>query len=169
MIAADSVDSEVRQHYLLNPQLPHMSQSQKNAEAIGNWMAQSDRFAQLLGIELVAVSPGYCQVAMTTTEEMLNSLGIVHGGATFTLADFAFAVASNSHGNVSVALSAQINYPAAARAGERLTATALENSQTRRTGLYTIEIRNSENKLISLFTGTVYRRTDAVSEWMGKE
>ncbi len=146
-----------------------MSQQQKNAEQIGRWVVENDRFAQLLGIELEEISPGYCLVAMTTTKEMLNAVGIVHGGAIFTLADFAFAVASNSHGKVAVALSAQINYPAAGRLGERLTAVAKEENKTNHTGLYTIEIRDSEEALISLFTGTVYRRSVAIADLMSAD
>jgi acyl-CoA thioesterase len=146
-----------------------MSEQQTTAEKTGQWMVENDRFARLLGIELEAVSPGYCRVAMTTTGEMLNSVGIVHGGATFTLADFAFAVASNSHGQVAVALSAQMNYPSAGRLGDRLTAEAKEESKTGRTGLYTVEIRNGENALVGLFTGTVFRRSDNLSDWMQGE
>ena len=141
---------------------------QRQAEEIGQWMAQHDRFARLLGMELEQTAPGYCKVGMTVTGDMLNAVGLTHGGVTFGLADFAFAVASNSHGTVSVALSAQINYPAASREGDRLTAVAREENKTGRTGLYTIEVRSQNDDLVGLFTGTVYRRSDAVSDWMSK-
>ena len=139
---------------------------QEQAKTIGRWMEAEDRFARLLGIELEEVSPGYCRVSLRVTGDMLNSVGMTHGGVTFTLADFAFAVASNSHGTVSVALSAQISYPAASREGDRLTAEAREENKTGRTGLYTIEVRTGDNKLVGLFTGTVFRRSDKVSDWM---
>jgi len=140
-----------------------------DSEKIGNWMAQNDRFARLLGMELEAVSPGCCRVGMTVTEDMLNSVGITHGGVTFGLADFAFAVASNSHGTVAVALSAQINYPAAGKVGERLTAEAKEDSKTGRTGLYTVEVKGEDGRLLALFTGTVYRRSNRLEEFMNQE
>jgi acyl-CoA thioesterase len=143
-------------------------QADQQARTIGRWMEREDRFARLLGIELEQVSPGYCRVALTVTGDMLNAVGITHGGVTFSLADFAFAVASNSHGSVAVALTAQINYPAASREGERLTAEARECNRSGRTGLYSIEIRTAEGKLVALFTGTVYRRQDAVAEWMNR-
>ena len=143
-----------------------MSGEQQQAERIGQWMAQNDRFARRLGIELEAASPGFCQVALTVTKDMLNAVGVTHGGVTFSLADFAFAVASNSHGKVSLALSAQINYPAASRAGERLTAIAREQSGNRRTGLYSVEVRNSDGTLTGLFSGTVYRRSEELASHM---
>jgi len=146
-----------------------MSGQQPQVETIGRWMEQQDRFARLLGIELEAVSPGYSRAVLQVTEEMLNSVGLTHGGVTFTLADFAFAVAANSHGRVAVALAAQISYPAASRQGERLIAEAREQNRTGRTGLYSVEVRTGEGQLVGLFTGNVYRRSDNVSDWIEGE
>ena len=138
-------------------------------ETIGGWMEQHDRFARLLGMELEEVKEGYARVGMTVTADMLNSVGITHGGVTFGLADFAFAVASNSHGTVAVALNANMSYPAASREGERLVAEAREENRTGRTGLYTVEVKTADNKLVGHFTGNVFRRSDSISEWMTKE
>ncbi len=140
--------------------------SHQTPEQIGQWMAQNDRFARLLGMELEETQAGYCRVGMTVTEDMLNAVGITHGGVTFGLADFAFAVASNSHGKVAVALTAQINYPAASEVGTRLIAVASEISKTKRTGLYSVEIHTADGQQVALFTGTVYRRSDRVDGWM---
>lgn len=133
---------------------------------IAEWMVKHDRLGRLLGMELEAVEPGYCRAAMQVTGDMLNSVGITHGGATFSLADFAFAVASNSHGQVAVALNASVSYPAASREGDRLTAEAREQSRTRSTAIYQVEVRRSDGELVALFTGTVFRRKDTLDEWM---
>ncbi|MES9843515.1 MAG: hydroxyphenylacetyl-CoA thioesterase PaaI [Candidatus Sedimenticola sp. PURPLELP] len=138
-------------------------------EQIGRWMEQHDRYARLLGMQLEAVEAGYARVSMTVTADMLNSVGVTHGGVTFGMADFAFAVASNAHGTVAVALTAQISYPAAGREGDRLIAEAREESKTRRTGLYTVEVRTGEGRQVGLFTGTVFRRSDSVAEWMNRD
>ena len=47
---------------------------------------------------------------MEISDIHLNSIGTVHGGALFTLADFTFALAANSHGIVTVAINANISY-----------------------------------------------------------
>jgi len=146
-----------------------MAEQQKLSETIGRWMEQKDRFAQLLGIRLQEVAPGFSQVSLDVTDDMLNAVGITHGGVTFALADFAFAVASNSHGKAAVALTAQINYPSASRAGDQLTAEAREANKTGRTGLYNVEVRNRDKELVALFTGTVYRRSDDVMDWINGE
>ncbi len=138
-------------------------------EQIGRWMEQSDRFARMLGVRLDEAREGYARASLEITEEMQNAVGITQGGVTFTLADFAFAVASNSHGSVAVSLNAQITYTASSQAGDRLIASASEVNRTRGTGLYQIEVHNGAGKLIALFTGTVYRRKDGLEQWMKTE
>ena len=58
----------------------------------------NDAWAQEAGIELMEVSAGRAKVRMRIAGWHKNSHGTVHGGAIFTLADTAFALASNSHG-----------------------------------------------------------------------
>jgi acyl-CoA thioesterase len=139
---------------------------QTEAERIGRWMAQNDRLAGLLGMRLEEVAPGSCRVSLQVSEDMLNAVGLTHGGVTYSLADFAFAVASNSHGTVAVALTTQMSYPAASRVGDRLTANAREENLGGKTALYSIEVRSDSGKLVGLFSGTVFRRDDRVSDWM---
>ncbi len=136
------------------------------AERIGAWMALEDKAARGLGIRLEEAGPGTCRVSMPVTAEMINAVGVTQGGVTFTLADFAFAVASNSHGQTAVALNANITFTAASRVGDVLTAHATEESRGRRTATYRVEVRNQDEALVGLFTGTVYRRSDALTEHM---
>ncbi len=136
------------------------------AEKIGRWMERNDRLARLLGMRLVSVEQGSCRVSMEVTGDMLNAVGLTHGGATYSLADFAFAVASNSHGTVAVALTTQMSYPAASRQGDRLIAEARENNCGSKTGLYTIEVKTQTGRLVGLFSGTVFRRGEPIANWM---
>ncbi len=139
---------------------------QTEAERIGHWMVCNDRLARLLGMRLESVEPGRCRVSMEVSGDMLNAVGLTHGGVTYSLADFAFAVASNSHGTVAVALTTQMSYPAASRQGDTLTAEAQENNCGSRTGLYTIEVKTQKGRLVGLFSGTVFRRDEPIAEWM---
>ncbi len=124
---------------------------------------QKDRFARLAGIDLVESRAGYARVKMTVTPEHLNGAGTVHGGAFFTLADFAFAVASNSHGTLAVAATAHIAFLAAVTGGT-LTAEAREVSLGRKLATYTVELRNDEGELVALFSGTAYRKGTPLEE-----
>jgi acyl-CoA thioesterase len=142
------------------------TENEQQAEAIGHWMEQQDKFARLLDIKLEAVRPGYARAALTVRPDMLNAVRVTQGGVTFTLADFAFAVASNSHGTTSLALSTQLSFPGSSQEGDRLIAEAREEHSTRRTGLYTVEVKTGDGRLVGLFSGTVFRRSDKVAEWM---
>ena len=122
-------------------------------------MMQHDLFSQWLGIEVIEITEGYSKIKMTIRKEMINGLGIVHGGITFSLADSAFAFACNSRNILSVALDTAINFIKAVHIGDELTAEAKELHNGKSTGLYQINITNQKNELVALFKGTCFRTT----------
>jgi acyl-CoA thioesterase len=120
-----------------------------------------DALARHLGIELVEVSPGRALARMPVRPDHYNSWKTVHGGAIFALADFAFAAAANSHGELAVALSASISFLRAATSGV-LTAEGKEVSRSRRIGNYLITVTDEAGQNVALFQGTVYRKGDPI-------
>ena len=66
-------------------------------QKIKEFFQKKDQFAKHVGIELVEAAKGKAKVRLKIKEHHLNGINLVHGGAIFSLADFAFAVASNSH------------------------------------------------------------------------
>ena len=124
---------------------------------------KGDRLAEYLGIELVDVSSGGAVAKMEIKDEHLNGINTVHGGAIFTLADFAFAVAANSHGRVTVAINVSISFMKAATMGT-LTATAMEVSLNPKISTYTVNINDDNGDLISIFQGMAYRKRDKIME-----
>ncbi|MCP3666783.1 MAG: hotdog fold thioesterase [Gammaproteobacteria bacterium] len=131
-------------------------------------MSKNDRLARLFGMQLETVEPGYSRVSMTVTADMLNAVGITHGGATYSLADFAFAIASNANGQIAVALDTTMSYTAPSHEGDILIAEACEENLTHRTGLYVVKIHTSD-RLVGHFTGTVFRKEQAVTDWIEKK
>ena len=93
----------------------------------------------------------------------LNGVGTVHGGALFTLADLAFAVACNAHGTVAVAVNVSISYLKAVTEGALL-AEATEESKNRRLGLYTVRVTDASGDLVALFEGMAYRKGTPLSD-----
>jgi acyl-CoA thioesterase len=130
-----------------------------NREQIFQRISQ-DPFACFLGIELLELGQGYSKVCMTVEEQMLNFHGIPHGGALFSLADAAFAAASNSHGQTAVALNVSINYLAVVPVGARLYAEATEENLGNRTALYRLVVTTEDGIPIALAHGTVYRKRE---------
>ena len=79
-----------------------------NNDITGN--VKDDRFAKYVGIELVEVREGYAVAELIVRDDHLNGVNSVQGGAIFTLADYAFAAASNSYGFITVGINVNISY-----------------------------------------------------------
>ena len=126
-------------------------------EQVKKMIQQNDRFGKLLGVEILEVSEGHSVSSLTVTEEHLNAADVAHGGAVFTLADIALAVASNSYGKIALLTNATITFFRATQAGETLIATAEEIGGSRKLGHYRVEIKNAENDSVAVYTATVYR------------
>jgi acyl-CoA thioesterase len=118
----------------------------------------NDAWAQEAGIELMEVSAGRAKVRMRIAGWHKNSHGTVHGGAIFTLADTAFALASNSHGIPAAAINAHISYVKAATSGT-LYAVAEEFSVNPKIATYTVTVTDDLGEKIAHFQGMVYRKT----------
>lgn len=122
---------------------------------------RKDKFAERVGIELLEVSEGSARAKMEIKDHHLNAVNIVHGAAIFTLADLVFAMASNSHGNVAVAVNVNISFLKAASQGT-LFAEATEVSRNSKLASYTIRVTNERDDLIAIFQGMVYRKKDQI-------
>jgi acyl-CoA thioesterase len=126
-------------------------------QAVVSQMMKDDLFSQWLGIAVIEISEGYSKIQMTIRPEMMNGLGIVHGGIAFSLADSCFAFACNNRNNLSVALDTSINFTKPVHIGDVLIAEAKELHNGRSTGLYHITITNQDNIVVALFKGTCFR------------
>lgn len=122
----------------------------------------SDSFARSLGVQFLEIRPGYARVSVKVRDDMVNFNGLTHGAVVFAVADVAFSAASNSHGQVAVALNVNITFLKATASGARLTATAVEEKLTRKTGLYRITVEDEEGDLVAVFEGLVYRKDSPV-------
>ena len=130
---------------------------QERAERIVEGMMRADEYSRWLGIEIIEVQPARTVVRMTVRKEMLNGLGVCHGGVSFALADSAFAFACNTQGNLAVSIENSMTYPAAIRLGEVVTATAIEASRSNRILYYHVNLANAAGAVVGLFRGTAYR------------
>jgi len=120
---------------------------------------ERDAFARHLGIELLEVGAGRARVRMALRPEHFNTLGGVHGGAIFGLADCAFGAASNSHGTLALAINVSISFLRPVE-GEALYAEAVELSRSRRLGSYLVRVTQEDKELVAVFQGMAYRREE---------
>ncbi|MEV7341841.1 hydroxyphenylacetyl-CoA thioesterase PaaI [Streptomyces sp. NPDC093544] len=115
-------------------------------------MLADDEASRGLGIELLQHGDGTAVVRMTVTPAMVNGHKIAHGGFLFLLADTAFACACNSHGPVTVAAAADIDFIAPAHEGDVLVATARERIRFGRSGIYDVSVLRGD-EVIAEFRG----------------
>lgn len=125
----------------------------ERAEASAAAMWAGDQASQWLGMSIEAVDEGHAILTLTVDAHHCNGLGTCHGGVTFALADSAFAFACNSRNQATVAQHNTITYIAAARLGDRLTATAHEVSLSGRNGVYDVLVANQDGDAIAAFRG----------------
>ena len=105
---------------------------------------QGDKFALLAGVELLETASGYAKARM-------------EGGAIFTLADLAFAAATNSHARLTLSITSSINFFKAESKGY-LYAEAHETFSHKRLANCEVRITNETGDLIATFNGTGYRK-----------
>lgn len=122
-----------------------------------NQMFENDAFSKWLGIEIIQINEGFCELILTVRVEMTNGFNIAHGGITYSLADSALAFASNSHGRKCVSVETSISHTKPSLIGDVLTARAVEKSISNKIGIYEITITNQDQVIVALFKGTVYR------------
>ena len=85
-----------------------------------------------------------------------NAMGAVMGGAIFTLADYALAVACNMGEEPTVSVSNSIEFLASARGG-RLIATCDADKSGRSLGFYTIDVADELGTKVARMTATCFR------------
>lgn len=124
---------------------------------LAQYMLSQDEFSKWMGIKLIEVHEKYCLIEMPIKAEMINGLRTVHGGVTFSLADSALAFSSNNTNEASVALHCAMNFTKAVKMGDLLRAESILVSDTRKTGVYDISIKNQLGNLVASFRGTVYK------------
>lgn len=130
-------------------------------QEIQQFFSTEDKFARHAGIELVAMGAGWAKARMKIEPYHFNGAKTVHGGAIFTLADFAFAVASNSHGTLAMGINTSVNFVKAAFTGT-LHAEAKEQSRNARLASYSVMITDDAGDVIAIFQGMVYRKKESI-------
>ena len=134
--------------------MPEDMDARELAEASTKAMWAGDEASRLLGMEIVEVGPGSATVSMVIRPDMINGWEVCHGGFIASLADTAFALACNSHGEVTVAAGFDITFLESARAGDTLQATASERASRGRTGIYDVTVtRTADSTTIAEFRG----------------
>lgn len=134
-------------------------------KSIQAFFNRADAFAGHNGMTITEVREGFARAEMVLQPYHMNGAGTVHGGALFTLADFAFAAASNSRGQVALSINSSISIFKGAKEG-KLIAEAREVNNSPKLGSFEVSVRNRAGDLLATFQGMVYRKSVALKSLM---
>jgi len=124
-----------------------MENLQKYKEFFSN-----DKFAtEATSCEILTAQENYAKVSMKIQPKHINGAGTVMGGAIFTLADFAFAVATNPCKPQTVTTTSQITYLSVAK-GSTLYAETRLIKDGRSTCFYEIEVTDDLGTKVAFVT-----------------
>ena len=137
-----------------------MAQASEQEKSVSDTVAklkageEREPIASFLRMKLIEFAPGYAKVTMKLRPEYQNFNGFIFGGIIMSLADQAFAYASNSLAYPSIASQFNIHFIAGAGADDELTAECRVVRSGRRVGISEMTVTNQESKLIARATGT---------------
>lgn len=110
-----------------------------------------DKFAHHLDFEVLEVKKNFSIVQGVIKDEYLNGEGIGHGGYIYTLADFAFAIASNNQDRIALSSAASINYLRPCHAGIKIFAIATLVTETEKHGVFDVVIKDQNDCVFAVF------------------
>ncbi|MBB5501115.1 hydroxyphenylacetyl-CoA thioesterase PaaI [Paraburkholderia sp. MM5384-R2] len=132
---------------------PDQMTADELARATAAAMYENDACSRALGLEILEVRPGYARLRMAVRDDFLNGHQICHGGLIFTLADSTFAFACNTYNINTVAAGCSIEYLRPVYGGDMLSAEAVEQTSSGRTGIYDIRVTNRAGETVAMFRG----------------
>jgi acyl-CoA thioesterase len=127
-------------------------------EKVRNLINEKDKLISCFGMDIIEVRKGSATVRMKVGKDHVNAADVCHGGVIFSLADVAFALACNSHGTLALALDMSISFLKPVPVGETITANCGERYAGKSTGSYSIEVTDSQNKLVAIVKATAFRK-----------
>ena len=122
-----------------------------------NEAVKREPFAEALKMELIDLKDGYSRVRMVNDPDKNNIFGRAHGGALSGLIDEAFETAGQTGGMIAVALNVNITYIASPRPGVVLEAEARQVSETKKTAVYEIKVKDQDGSLIATSQALAYK------------
>ncbi|HEU4460663.1 MAG TPA: PaaI family thioesterase [Methylibium sp.] len=120
--------------------------------------------SRLLGTELVALTPGHCELALTLDDRLTQHDGFAHGGVLSYLADLALTYAGGTAMQVPVLTSEmKINYVRPG-VGNRLIARADAVAVSRSQAVCRCDVfavKDGAEKLVAMAQGTIAKLAEA--------
>jgi uncharacterized protein (TIGR00369 family) len=139
-----------------------VSDQQKKWEAIREHV-NSSAYYRLLGFEAVELGEGFARLRMPASKKLLQFQGAVHGGAVYSVADAAVAIAlvtTCNPGEHVLTIEGKINHLAPVSEGEEIWAEARLVQRGRQIAVGDVEVKGDNGRMVAkgLITYMVVRR-----------
>lgn len=108
------------------------------------------RQAAALDVSLGEVGPGSAVLSLTVGPDMVNGLGVCHGGVLFALADLATTVAAGGGGRSVLVVGSTIELLSPAHLGTVVEARAVEVHARGRTAVYDTALAGPDGAVLAL-------------------
>ncbi|MBI2257583.1 MAG: hotdog fold thioesterase [Flavobacteriia bacterium] len=131
-------------------------QTQKTPEEIVALMLEKDHYSKEMGMKVLSLGLGTCEIQLNVQKMMLNGFMIAHGAVTYALSDTALAFASNAYGQQCVSLETSISHLKPVFENDVLTGFCIEIHRGKNSGIYEVKVFNQKKELVSLFKGIVF-------------
>ncbi|MEZ5215374.1 MAG: hydroxyphenylacetyl-CoA thioesterase PaaI [Ilumatobacteraceae bacterium] len=116
-------------------------------------MLVDDHVAVALGLQVHEAGEGRSVVSMEVRQDMVNGLGVCHGGMLFTLADASMAYTSNAYGPATFATNAEIDFLRPARLGDTVTAVCTEVAKPGKAAVHDVTLTIQDGTVVAVFRG----------------
>jgi len=126
-------------------------------EYISQFVTDPLPFAQLLGLELVTVTPERVEAVLRVREELCTRPAVLHGGALMALADTLGAMATVANlveGTTTTTIESKTNFFAAIPAGDTARAECTPLHRGRTTMVWQTRVTRSDGRLAALVIQT---------------
>jgi uncharacterized protein (TIGR00369 family) len=127
------------------------------SESVSQFVADPLPFAQLLGLELITVTPERVEAVLRVRADLCTRPPVLHGGAVMALADTLGAVATVANlaeGATTTTIESKTNFFAAIPVGDTARAECTPLHRGRTTMVWQTRITRSDGRLAALVTQT---------------
>ncbi len=132
-------------------------------DAFKKYFNQKDAFSAYNGVRLTVLKKGYAEAEMDVGPKARNLLGMMHGGAYYTLADVAAGSAMIPYGKTCVTLGADIHYMRPACEG-KVVAKAQVLQYGGRIGVARVEVEDKDGETLCVCTVTMYLTSKPIGD-----
>ncbi|MBM6938159.1 PaaI family thioesterase [Pseudoflavonifractor phocaeensis] len=127
-----------------------------------------NRFAEYIGVRITKIAQDYAEGELPIREELLNPMGLVHGGCLCTLADTVAGCAAATRGRVGVTLDCRMDYLHPARDTAVVRCVANPQRVGRTIMVYRVYLTDDKGEAVAAGTFTFFIKNEPLPDYIAE-